>query len=79
MLKDEKLKIEIIKLHHNVLVAKHEEKQKTMKLIIRNYQQPRITKNVGKYVDKYNFGQIIKNRIEVLVEKLMVNETPEKL
>ena len=47
--------------------------------MIRNYWWPRITKNVGKYVDKYNFVQIIKNRIEVPAEKLMVNETSEKL
>ena len=47
--------------------------------MMRNYQWPRVTKNVRKYVDKYNFGQIIKNRIEVPAEKLMVNEIPEKL
>ena len=79
MLKDEKLKIEIIRLHHNVLVVKHGERWKTMKLMMRNYQWPRVTKNVRKYVNKYNFGQIIKNRIEVPAEKLMVNEIPEKL
>jgi len=56
VLKDEKLKIEIIKLHHNILVAKHGERWKTMKLMIRNYWWPGVTKNVVKYVDKYNFG-----------------------
>jgi len=42
-------------------------------MIMRNYWWPGITKNVGKYVDKYNFGYIIKNRIEVPAENLMVN------
>ena len=79
VLKDEKLRIEIIKLHHNVLVARHRERWKTMKLVMRNYQWPGVTKNMGKYVDKYNFCQRMKNRIKAPEENLMVNEIPEKL
>ena len=37
MLKDEELRLEVIQLHHNILVAGYEEKWKTIKLVIRNY------------------------------------------
>ena len=37
VLKDEELRAEIILLHHNVLVAGHREKWKTMELVMRNY------------------------------------------
>ena len=79
VLKDEKLRIEIIKLHHNVLIARYGERYKTMKLVMRNYWWPGVTKNVGKYVDKYNLYQRMKNRTEVPVENLIVNKIPEKL
>ena len=35
--KDEKLRVEIIQLHHDVPVAEHRERWKTTKLVIRNY------------------------------------------
>jgi len=38
----------------------------------------RVMKDVGKYVDKYNLCQRIKNRTEAPVEKLIVNKVPEK-
>ena len=79
MLKVKKLRIEIIKLYHNILVARHGEKQKTMKLVMRNYWQPKVTKNIGKYVDECNLYQRMKNRIEALAEKFIMNEIPEKL
>ena len=37
MLKDKELRVEIIWLYHNVLVARHEEKWKTMELVTKNY------------------------------------------
>jgi len=37
ILKDEALRVEIIWLHHNVLVAGHEGKWKTTELVMRNY------------------------------------------
>ena len=37
VLKDEKLRVEIIQLHHDVPVAEHEGKQKTIELVTRNY------------------------------------------
>jgi len=35
--KNEKLRVEIIQLHHDILVAKHEEKWKMIELVMRNY------------------------------------------
>ena len=35
--KDKKLRVEIIQLYHNILVAGHGEKWKTTKLVMRNY------------------------------------------
>jgi len=37
VLKDKKLKVEIIQLHHDTLVAGYEGKWKTMELVTRNY------------------------------------------
>ena len=34
--KDKKLRIEVIQLYHDILVAGHEERQKTMKLVARS-------------------------------------------
>ena len=46
---------------------------------MRNYWWLGVTKGVGKYVEGYNMCQKIKNRIEVLIEKLKLSEVPEKL
>ena len=37
VLKDEALRVEIIQLHHDVLVAEHRGRWKTTELIMRNY------------------------------------------
>ena len=44
-----------------------------------NYWQPEIMKDIGKYIERYNLCQRIKNRTKVLVRKLIVNKIPEKL
>jgi len=48
-----------------------------MKLVIRNYWWPEVTRDVGKYVNRYNMYQKIKNRTKALAEKL--SEVLEKL
>ena len=48
---DEKLRVEIIQLHYNVLVARYEGRQKTTKLVTRNYQWLGVIKDVEKYVN----------------------------
>jgi len=37
VLKDKELRVEIIQLHHNVLMAGHEERWRIIELVIRNY------------------------------------------
>ena len=37
VLRDKKLRLEIIKLYHNILIVKHRRQQKTVELVTRNY------------------------------------------
>ena len=46
---------------------------------MRNYWWPGVTRNVGRYVDGCDMYQRMKNRVEILVEKLKLSEIPEKL
>jgi len=46
VLRDEKLRLEIIWLHHNTLIAGHGGQWKTVELITRNYWWPGVTKEV---------------------------------
>ena len=76
--KDEILRIEIIQLHYNMPVAKYKKRQKITELVMRNYWQPEITRNVEKYVKRYDIYQRMKNKIEAPVGKLKLNEILEK-
>ena len=77
--KNEKLRVEIIWLHHDILVARHGGKQKTMELVMRNYQWPGVTRDVMRYVERCDIYQRMKNRMETLAGKLKLSEVPEKL
>ena len=77
MLKDEKLRIEIIQLHYNIPVAGYNERWKMTELVTRNYWWPGITQNIKKYVDGYNMYQRIKNKTEAPAGNFMANEVPE--
>ena len=79
MPKDKELREEIIQLHHDVLVARHEGKWKTTELVTRNYWWPEITKDVGRYMEGCDMCQRIKNRMKILVRKLKLSEVLEKL
>ena len=46
---------------------------------MRNYWWPRVTKDIGKYVDRCDMCQQMKNRTEAPVEKLMANEVLKKV
>ena len=46
VLRDEKLRVEIIWLHHNMLITGHRRQQKTVELITRNYWWPGVTKEI---------------------------------
>ena len=76
--KDEEFRVEIIQLHHNVLVAEHGERWKTVELVMRNYWWLGVTRDVGKYVEGCDACQRIKNRSEELAGKLKLSEVPEK-
>ena len=51
MPKDDKLKAEIIRLHHNTPVGEHKGQQKTVELVTQNFWWPRITKEVKQYIE----------------------------
>ena len=56
MLKDGELRMEIIQLHHNVLVVGHERRWNTIELVTKNYQWPGVMKDVGKYMEEYDMS-----------------------
>jgi len=42
-----------------------------MELVMRNYWLSEVTKDIRKYINRYNLCQRIKNRLETLAEKLI--------
>jgi len=65
-------------LHHNVPVAGHRGKWKTMKLVMSNYWYPGVTKDVRRYMEGYDMCQRMKNRMEETIEKLKLSEISKK-
>ena len=51
VLKDEELRVEIIRLHHDMPTAGHGGRWKTVELVTRNYWWPGVTRDMGKYVE----------------------------
>jgi len=76
--KDEELRAEVIQLHHDVLAAGHGGRWKMVELATRNYWWLGVTRDVGKYVERCNLCQRMKNRTEELVGKLKLSEVPQK-
>ena len=76
--KDEELRVEIIRLHHDILAAGHGGRWKTVELVTRNYWWPGVTRDVGKYVEGCDLCQRMKNRTEEPVGKLKLSEVPQK-
>ena len=79
MLKDEELRVEIIRLHHDVPAARHGGRWKIVELVIRNYWWPGVTRDVGRYMEGCDLCQRMKYRIEEVAGKLKLSEVPEKL
>ena len=73
VLKDEKLRLEIIQLYHVTPIAGYRRQQKTVELVTKNYQQLEVTKEVKQYVKRCDQCQRIKNRAEIPAEKLRPN------
>jgi len=76
--KDEELRAEIIQLHHDVPVAGHDGRWKTVELVMRNYWWPGVTRDVGRYVKGCDLCQRMKNRTEEVAGKLKLGEVLEK-
>ena len=76
--KKEVLRVEIIWLHHDILVAEHGEKWKIMELVTKNYWWPGVMSDVGKYVEDYDIYHRMKNKMEVSVGKLKLSKVSEK-
>ena len=76
--KDNILRVEIIRLHHNMLAGEHEGQQKTVELVTRNFWQPGVIKEIKRYVEGYDSYQKNKNHTEQLAGKLISNSIPEK-
>ena len=77
--KDEELRVEIIRLHHDVPVAEHGGRWKMVELVTRNYWWPGVTRDVGKYVEGCDLCQWMKNRTEKPAGKLKLSEVPQKM
>jgi len=52
ILKDDKLRLEIIQLHHNMLIAEHREQWKTVELVTRNYWWLGVINKMKQYVEE---------------------------
>ena len=76
--KDEELRVEVIRLHYDVLAAGHGERWNTVELVTRNYWWPGVTRDIGKYVEGCNLCQRMKNRTEEPAGKLKLSEVPQK-
>jgi len=50
--KNEKLRAEIIRLHHDTLIGRHGGQWKTVELVTRNFWWPGVTKEVKRYVEE---------------------------
>ena len=50
-----------------------------IELMTRNYWWPGVTRDVGRYIDRCNICQKIKNRTEAVTEKLKLSKVPKKL
>ena len=77
--KNEKLRMEIIWLYHDMPIAGYGGQWKTVKLVTRNYWWLGVIKEVKRYVEGCNQCQRMKNRAEMPAEKLRPNQIPEKL
>ena len=75
---DEKLRAEVIQLHHNMPVREHGGQWKIVELVTRNFWWPEVTKKVKKYIESCNICQRNKNHTEALAGKLIPNAVPEK-
>ena len=78
MPRDDKLRTEIVRLHHDMPMRGHREQQKIVKLVTWNFWQPEVTKKVKRYIEGCDACQCNKNHTEQLAGKLMPNSISER-
>ena len=71
--RDEKLRAEVIRLHHDMSVEGHEGQWKTAELVTRNFWWPRVTREVKQYIEGFDVYQRNKNQTQPPVGKLIPN------
>jgi len=76
--KDDKLRVEIIRLHHDTPVGGYRGQWKMVELVTQNFWWPGVTKEVKQYVEGYDACQRNKNHTEQPAGKLMPNSIPKK-
>jgi len=76
--KDERLRAEVIRLHHDTPVRGHGGQWKTAELVTRNFWWPGVTREVKRYVEGCDACQQNKNRTQPPAGKLILNSIPEK-
>ena len=52
--KDKKLRVEVIRLYHNMPVGGHRGQWKTAELVTRNFWWPEVTREVKRYMEEYD-------------------------
>ena len=78
MPKDEELRAEVIRLHHDIPVVGYGGRWKTVELVTRNYWWLGVTRDIGRYVEECGLCQRMKNRTEEVVGKLKLSEVLKK-
>ena len=76
--KDEKLRAEVIRLHHDTPVGGHGGQWKTTELVTRNFWWLGVNWEVKQYVEGCDACQRNKNCTQAPASKLMPNSIPEK-
>jgi len=76
--KDEALRVEIIRLHHDMPMGGHGGQWKTAEMVTRNFWWPGVTREVKRYMEGCDACQRNKNRTEQPAGKLMPNSIPDK-
>ena len=76
--RDEKLRAEVIRLHHDTSVGGHGGQWKIAELVTRNFWWPGVTREVKRYMEGYDACQRNKNRTQLPAGKLMPNLIPKK-
>ena len=76
--KNNRLRVEIIRLYHNIPMEGHRGQWKIVELVIRNFWWLETTKEIKRYIKEYNSCQRNKNYTKQLAGKLMPNSIPNK-